>query len=99
MKVLHTVGLAARTTVHGFRSSFRTWASEQTDAVHAVMELCLSPHRGGLPSKGRTRVVTFLRSAVRLWSSGALSVRPLWTRRPQLTHSKKRMAASHPVSS
>ena len=42
MKVLHTVGLADRTTVHGFRSSFRTWASEQTDADHAVMELCLS---------------------------------------------------------
>ena len=42
MKVLHTVGLANRTTVHGFRSSFRTWASECTDADHAVMELCLS---------------------------------------------------------
>ncbi len=42
MKVLHTVGLADRTTVHGFRSSFRTWASECTDADHAVMELCLS---------------------------------------------------------
>ena len=42
MKVLHTVGLGQRTTVHGFRSTFRTWASECTDADHAVMELCLS---------------------------------------------------------
>ena len=45
MKVLHTIGYGDRATVHGFRSSFRTWASECTDADHAVMELCLSPHR------------------------------------------------------
>ena len=27
---------------HGFRSSFRDWAAEQTDAPHAVMEAALS---------------------------------------------------------
>ena len=31
-----------RATVHGFRSSFRTWASECTNAAHAAMELCLA---------------------------------------------------------
>jgi len=41
-KVLRDTGLADRATVHGFRSSFRTWASEQTDAPHAVMELSLA---------------------------------------------------------
>lgn len=41
-KVLRDTGLAERATVHGFRSSFRTWASEQTDAPHAVMELSLA---------------------------------------------------------
>ena len=41
-KVLRNTGLADRATVHGFRSSFRTWASEQTDATHAVMELSLA---------------------------------------------------------
>ena len=41
-KVMRDTGLAARATVHGFRSSFRTWASEQTDAPHAVMELSLA---------------------------------------------------------
>ena len=41
-KVLRDIGLADRSTVHGFRTSFRTWASEQTNAEHAVMELCLS---------------------------------------------------------
>ena len=55
MKVLHTVGLAARTTVHGFRSSFRTWASEQTDADHAVMELCLSHTVGSAVERAYAR--------------------------------------------
>ena len=41
-KVLRDNHLADRATVHGFRSSFRTWASERTSADHAVMELCLA---------------------------------------------------------
>ena len=42
MKVLRSTGLADRTTVHGFRSSFRDWAAERTNAPHAVMELALA---------------------------------------------------------
>ena len=45
-KVLRTTGLAARSTVHGTRSSFRDFASEQTNAAHAVMELSLA-HKVG----------------------------------------------------
>ena len=45
-KVLRTTGLAALTTVHGFRSSFRDWAAECTNAAHAVMELSLA-HKVG----------------------------------------------------
>ena len=41
-KVLRDTGLADRTTVHGFRTAFRTWASERTNADHAVMELSLA---------------------------------------------------------
>ena len=41
-KVLRDNGLAEKTTGHGFRTSFRTWASERTNADHAVMELCLA---------------------------------------------------------
>ena len=41
-KVLRDNGLADRATVHGFRASFRSWASEKTNAPHAVMKLCLS---------------------------------------------------------
>ena len=45
-KLLRTQGIAERATVHGFRSSFRDWASECTDTPHAVMELSLA-HRVG----------------------------------------------------
>ena len=41
-KVLHDTGLADRATVHGFRTSFRTWASERTSVPHAVAEMALA---------------------------------------------------------
>ncbi|MCY4641443.1 MAG: tyrosine-type recombinase/integrase [Gammaproteobacteria bacterium] len=41
-KLLRDNALADRTTVHGFRATFRTWASECTNADHAVMELSLA---------------------------------------------------------
>ena len=40
--ILRRTGLAERATVHGFRTCFRTWASECTSAPHAVMELSLA---------------------------------------------------------
>ena len=55
MKVLHTVGFGDRTTVHGFRSSFRTWASECTESDHAVMELCLSHAVGNAVERAYAR--------------------------------------------
>lgn len=39
-KLLRELGFDAMT--HGFRSSFRTWASEQTHTPHAVMEAALA---------------------------------------------------------
>ena len=45
-KILRTVGLAERATVHGFRSSFRDWAAECTSASYAAMELSLAHHVG-----------------------------------------------------
>ena len=35
-------GMRPGTTVHGFRSSFRTWASEQTNFPHEVCEQALA---------------------------------------------------------
>ena len=41
-KVLRDCGLADRATVHGYRSAFRDWAAERTNAPHAVMERALA---------------------------------------------------------
>ena len=41
-KVLKSAGLHGRTTAHGFRSSFRNWAQENTSSSHAAMELALA---------------------------------------------------------
>ena len=41
-KVLRSTGLAQSATIHGFRTCFRTWASERTNAARAVMELSLA---------------------------------------------------------
>ena len=39
-RLLHELDIPA--VPHGFRSSFRDWAAESTDAPHAVMEAALS---------------------------------------------------------
>ena len=54
-KILRTTGLAERSTIHGFRSSFRDFASEQTDAPHAVMELALSHSVGSAVEQAYAR--------------------------------------------
>ena len=41
-KVLRDCRLADRATAHGFRSAFRDWAAERTNAPHAVMERALA---------------------------------------------------------
>ena len=41
-KLLRDTALADRATVHGFRTSFRTWASERTSVPHAVAEMALA---------------------------------------------------------
>ena len=49
-KVLKSIGLADRATVHGFRASFRTWTLEQTDTPWAVAEAALA-HTIGNPTE------------------------------------------------
>ena len=55
MKSLRSTGLADRTTVHGFRSAFRDWASECTDADHAVIELSLAHQVGSAVERAYAR--------------------------------------------
>lgn len=47
-KVLVDCGIHDKTTVHGFRSAFRTWGSEATTASFDLLEMCLG-HKVGLP--------------------------------------------------
>ena len=54
-KILRTVGLAERATVHGFRSSFRDWAAECTSATYAAMELSLAHHVGNTVERAYAR--------------------------------------------
>ena len=46
-KILRSTGLAERGTIHGFRTSFKTWTMEQTDTPWAVGESALSHQLGG----------------------------------------------------
>ena len=54
-KALRDTGLADRCTVHGFRSSFRTWASERTNADYATMELSLAHAVGSAVERSYAR--------------------------------------------
>ena len=76
MKVLHTIGLGSRTTIHGFRSTFRTWASECTDADHAVMEMCLSHSVGSAVERAyaRSDLVAKRRALMDEWASACTTL-------------------------
>ena len=55
IKVLRSTGLAERATVHGFRTSFRTWTLEHTDAPWAVAEAALAHGLGNQVEKSYAR--------------------------------------------
>ena len=54
-KLLRDNGLSDRAVVHGFRSSFRSWASEKTNADFATCELCLGHHIGSAVERAYRR--------------------------------------------
>ena len=60
-KILRATGLAERATVHGFRTSFRTWSMEQTDAPWAVAEAALAHQLGGSVEQAYARSDLFVR--------------------------------------
>jgi integrase len=47
LKCLRTIRSETAETVHGFRSSFRDWAAEQTDYPREIVEACLAHATGG----------------------------------------------------
>ena len=58
-KVLRGCGLADRTTVHGLRSTFRTWAKERTGVSYAVAEMALAHHVGSSTERAYKKSVLF----------------------------------------
>ena len=60
-KILRTVGLADRATVHGFRTSFKTWTMEQTDTPWVVGESALAHQLGGSVEQAYARSDLFVR--------------------------------------
>ena len=70
-KVLRTTGLAERATVHGFRSTFRDWAAECTNAPHAVMELSLAHAVGSSVEQAyaRSDLIAKRRALMEQWGS------------------------------
>ena len=54
-RLLDTTGLLEKTVVHGFRSSFRTWSEEQTNADFAVKEQALAHQVGSSLERAYTR--------------------------------------------
>ena len=54
-KLLRDTGLADRAVVHGFRTSFRTWAAERTSAPHAVCEMALAHTVGSAVERSYAR--------------------------------------------
>ena len=82
-KVLRATGLAERATVHGFRSTFRDWASECTNAPHAVMELSLAHAVGSSVEQAyaRSDLIAKRRALMDQWGSfvtgGGLDSAPL----------------------
>ena len=70
-KVLRDTGLADRATVHGFRSAFRTWASERTSVPHAVCEMALAHRVGSDVERNYARSELFekRRSLMDLWAA------------------------------
>ncbi len=69
-KVLRTVGLAERATVHGFRSSFKNWTLEQTNTPWAVSEAALAHTLGNSTEQAYARSDLFeqRRELMQLWA-------------------------------
>ena len=69
-KILRSTGLADRATVHGFRTSFKTWTMEQTDTPWAVGEAALAHQLGGSVEQAYARSDLFdrRRSLMQQWA-------------------------------
>lgn len=72
-KILRSTGLADRATVHGFRTTFKTWCMEQTDTPWAVGEAALAHSLGNTTEQAYARSDLFerRRALMQLWADHA----------------------------
>ncbi|CAI8006562.1 Prophage integrase IntA [Geodia barretti] len=70
-KLLRDLGLADRATVHGFRTSFKTWYMETTDTPWAVGEAALAHTLGNSTEAAYARSDLFekRRTLMQQWGS------------------------------
>ena len=78
--LLGRCALRGLTTVHGLRASFRTWASEQTDADFAVMELSLGHKVGSsvVAAYARGQLLAKRRLLLSQWGAFLTGTLPEW---------------------
>ncbi len=69
-KILRDLGLADRATVHGFRTSFKTWCMETTDTPWAVGEAALAHSLGNSTEQAYARSDLFIkrRALMQQWA-------------------------------
>ena len=68
LKLLRSIGVGNRPTVHGFRSSFKDWALEQTNVPWAVSEAALAHTLGNSTEQAYARSDLFERRRVLMQS-------------------------------
>ena len=78
-KVLRSVGLAERATVHGFRSGFKNWTMEQTDTPWAVSEAALAHTLGNSTEQAYARSDLFerRRTLMQQWADYLIGIVPV----------------------
>ena len=69
-KLLRSIGLADRATVHGFRTTFKTWCMEQTEIPWAVGEAALAHSLGNSTEQAYARSDLFerRRALMQVWA-------------------------------
>ena len=69
-KILRDLGLAESATVHGFRTSFKTWCMETTDTPWAVGEAALAHSLGNSTEQAyaRSDLFTKRRALMQQWA-------------------------------
>ena len=79
-KLLRDNGLAAKATVHGFRTSFKTWCMETTDTPWAVGEAALAHTLGNSTEQAYARSDLFerRRELMQTWADFAAAGRQMF---------------------